>query len=184
MPDRTVLLTGGSGLLGQAAIAAFERDGWRVVAPTRLEADLANADDVARIVEQAGDLHAVAHLVGGFAAAQPIESTPVEDFEAMFALNVRPAYLVLQAAFPKLRASGGPAVCVGSRAGQEPFAGAAGYAASKAALHTLVRTAALEGIRCNAVVPRLIDEPAAVADTIVFLAGDASRAIDGQLIGV
>jgi NAD(P)-dependent dehydrogenase (short-subunit alcohol dehydrogenase family) len=182
VPDRTVLVTGSTGLLGPAVVAAFEREGWRVLAPTRAQADLTRAEDTRRIVAGAGALHALAHLVGGFRAEQPIESTPVEEFESLFALNLRPAYLMLQAAMPALRETGGAAVCVGSRAGEDPFAGAAGYSASKAALHALVRTAATEGVRCNAVVPRVIDDPEALAETIVFLAGERSRALNGALL--
>jgi NAD(P)-dependent dehydrogenase (short-subunit alcohol dehydrogenase family) len=178
----TVIVTGSTGGLGPSVVAAFEGAGWDVVAPTRADADLSRAEDAARVVREAGPLHALAHLVGGFRSEQPIESTPVDDFEAMFALNLRPAYLMLQAAMPALRETGGAAVCVGSRAGEHPFAGAAGYSASKAALHALVRTAAAEGVRCNAVVPRVIDDPAALAETIVFLASDASRALNGALL--
>jgi NAD(P)-dependent dehydrogenase (short-subunit alcohol dehydrogenase family) len=183
--DGTVLITGGGGNLGRSVVAAFEREGWRIFAPGRGEADLEDASQAARIVRECGpQLRAVAHLVGGFADGQPVEDTPVAHFEAMFRLNVRPAYLVLQAAMPVLRANGGAAVCVGSRAGQQPFAGAAGYCASKAALHALVGVVAAEGVRCNAVVPRVIDDPASVAETIVFLCEARSAAISGALIPV
>ena len=99
-------------------------------------------------------LRAVVCSAGGFAGGQPVAETPVEAFEAQFALNLRTAYLTIQAALPRLAAAGGGAiVCVGSRAGQHPFAGAAGYCTSKAALHALAEVVAREhrddGIRCN-----------------------------------
>ena len=86
-------------------------------------------DDVARAVRTAvsdagAPLRAVAHLVGGFAAGQPVAETPLADFEAQFALNLRPAYLLCQAALPRLAAAGGGAICcVSSRAALHPFAG-------------------------------------------------------------
>ena len=42
------------------------------------------------------------NLVGGFASDQPVATTPLADFEAQFALNLRPTYLVTQAALPAL----------------------------------------------------------------------------------
>src|SRR4029079_16722079 len=95
--------------------------------------------------------------VGCFAAGQPVAETPLADFERLFALNLRPTYLVTQAALPRLRAAGGGSiVCVSSSGALEPFAGGAGYAASKAAVIAFARAVAAEGrpdgVRCNAIV--------------------------------
>ena len=174
----TALITGGTGGLGVSVVEAFLADGWRVVVPDILpgphdrlpdaaetvQADLTDPDDVARVVRlAAGDtdqpLRALANLVGGFKADQPVVETPLPDFEALFALNVRPTYLVTQAAFPRLK-DAGSIVCVGSATALEPFAGAAGYAASKAAVIAFAKTVAKEGVRCNVVSPSLIDTPA------------------------
>ena len=60
---------------------------------------------------------AVVNLVGGFALGGRVHETPIEDFEAQLRLNLRPTYLVCQAALPHLQAAGGGAiVCVSSRA--------------------------------------------------------------------
>ena len=131
-----MLITGGTGGLGRAVVAAFAADGWRVVVlDTRdaelegaevVQADLTDADDVARAVaaatgDAAAPLRAVVNLVGGFAAASRSRTTPVEDFEAQFALNLRPTYLVTQAALPALVAAGGGAiVCVSLALGAAP----------------------------------------------------------------
>jgi NAD(P)-dependent dehydrogenase (short-subunit alcohol dehydrogenase family) len=180
MPARTALITGGTGGLGRAVVAAFASNGWRVVVldvrPADLEgaelveADLTDPRDVARAVGAAtadkdAPLQAVANLVGGFAAEQPVAETPVEVFEAQFRLNLRPTYLVTQAALPVLVAAGGGAiVCVSSRSALHPFAGAAGYCASKAAVIAFAQVVAREhaaaGVRCNAVLPQMIDTPA------------------------
>jgi NAD(P)-dependent dehydrogenase (short-subunit alcohol dehydrogenase family) len=219
--DRTVVITGGTGGLGRGVVAEFVAGGWRVVVldmrAAELEgaevvrADLADAADVARAVTVAtGDdgapLHALVNLVGGFAADQPVAETPVETFEAQFTLNLRPTYLVTQAALPALVAAGGGAiVCVSSRSALHPFAGAAGYCASKAAVLTFAQVVAREhaadGVRCNAVLPQMIDTPAnraamppeqhskltppaAIGAVIRFLCSDESAPTTGAAIPV
>jgi NAD(P)-dependent dehydrogenase (short-subunit alcohol dehydrogenase family) len=219
--DRSALITGGTGGLGRAVVAAFAAGGWRVVvpdvAPVELEgaevvaADLTDPNEAARVVEtaaghEAAPLGAVVNLVGGFAADQPVADTPVEVFEAQFRLNLRPTYLVTQAALPALVAAGGGAiVCMSSRSALHPFSGAAGYCASKAAVLTFVQVVAREhaadGVRCNAVVPSMIDTPAnraamppeqhakltppgEIAAVIRFLCSDESAPTTGAAIPV
>jgi NAD(P)-dependent dehydrogenase (short-subunit alcohol dehydrogenase family) len=216
MPERTVLVTGGAGGLGRSVVQTLVADGWQVVVPVESEsdldatdgvrtvvADLTDPDDVARAVRAASDLKAVVNLVGGFAADQPVKDTPIAEFEKLFRLNLRPTYLVTQAALARLH--GGSIVCVGSSAALNPFAGGSGYAASKAAVIAFAKAVAEEGradgIRCNAIVPTQIDTPAnraampesehhklvppeRIAKVVAFLCSDASAAITGQAIGV
>jgi NAD(P)-dependent dehydrogenase (short-subunit alcohol dehydrogenase family) len=219
--ERTALITGGTGGLGRAVVAAFVAGGWRVVvpdvAPAELEgadvvqADLTDPGEVATVVEraaghEAAPLRALVNLVGGFAADQPVATTPLETFEAQFALNLRPTYLVTQAALPALVAAGGGAiVCMSSRAALYPFGGAAGYCASKAAViafaQVVAREHAAEGVRCNAVLPSMIDTPAnraamppeqhanltppaEIAAVIRFLCSDESAPTTGAAIPV
>jgi NAD(P)-dependent dehydrogenase (short-subunit alcohol dehydrogenase family) len=184
--DRTAIVTGGTGGLGAAVVARLLDDGWRVVVPwiverelerverhERLEviqADLFEAAAVQAVVERATDapaapLKGVVNLVGGFAAGGRVHETPIDEFERQFRLNLRPTYLVTQAALPKLLdAGGGAIVCVGTRAAVSPFPGAAGYIASKAAVIAFAQAVAAEyrddGIRCNAILPSVIDTPA------------------------
>ena len=217
--ERTVLITGGTGGLGRAVVGAFVANEWRVVVldarPAELEgaqvlqADLTDPGAVAEVVAAAQDgppLRAVVNLVGGFAADQPVATTPVGEFEAQFALNLRPTYLVTQAALPVLvDAGGGGIVCVASRSALHPFAGAAGYCASKAAVIAFAQVVAREhagdGIRCNAVLPSMIDTPAnrasmpadqhakltppsEIAAVIRFLCSDESAPTTGAAIPV
>src|ERR671925_1902356 len=99
MADRTVIVTGGTGALVRAVVDSYAANDWRVVVldmrPAELEgaevveADLTDPDDVARAVlagttDPGAPLRAVAILVGGFAADQPVAATPVDVFEAQF----------------------------------------------------------------------------------------------------
>jgi NAD(P)-dependent dehydrogenase (short-subunit alcohol dehydrogenase family) len=219
----SVVITGGSGGLGTAVVRRFLADGWRVVATVRgepaeldpgaiaVQADVTDESDVAGAIavataEPAEPLRAVVNLVGGFAAGGRVHETPVGDFEGQFRVNVRPAYLVTAAALPHLiAAGGGSVVCISSRSAVKPFAGAAGYVASKLALLGLVDALAVEyrddRVRVNAVLPSVIDtpsnragspeadfsrwvSPAQIADVIAFLCSDASVATSGAHLPV
>jgi len=203
-------------------VEVLRADGWRVVAPVRADesvpgavvvpqVDAADPDAVARAVavataQPSAPLRAVVTLVGGYAGGAKVHEVPLADFEHQFALNVRPTYVVLQAALPHLVAGGGGAiVCVSSRAAVAPFAGAAGYIASKAAVLSLAQAVAVEyrdaGVRCNTVLPSVIDTPAnrasqpnadhsrwvtpaQIAGVIRFLVGDDSAPTSGAAIPV
>src|SRR5690242_6651250 len=117
---RTALITGGTGGLGAATVAAFVADGWRVVAPVRpghadrlpkgavpVDGDMASESDVtAAVAVAAGDpeapLRAVVNLIGGFASGPLVGETPWSAFEAQLLTNLRPTYLVTAAALPHL----------------------------------------------------------------------------------
>ena len=227
MADRSVLVTGSTGGLGAAVTDAFLAAGWRVVAPqrrqptpkprpdanapVRLVADLTDAQDVARVAEvAAGDpeapLRAVVNLVGGYASTGLVHETPVEEFDRMLALNLRPTHLVTRAALPHLVAAGGGAVvCVAARAAVAPFPGVAGYVTAKAAVLGFASAVAVEyrsaGVRCNTVLPSVIDtptnratmpdadharwvDPAEIASVIRFLASDESAPTSGAAVPV
>lgn len=224
--DRTVLITGGSGGLGAPVTRAFLDAGWRVVVPifdeaerSRLpqdsglwlvDADLFDPDSVKEAVERSAapdaPLRAVINLVGGFAMGGRVHETPVEEFEDQFRLNLRPTYLVSQAAIPHMLGSaGGSIVCVSTRAAVRPFSGAAGYIASKAAVLAFVDALAAEyrddDIRVNAILPSVIDTPGnrasqpdadhsawvtpkQIAEVLLFLCGDGSGVVSGAHVPV
>jgi NAD(P)-dependent dehydrogenase (short-subunit alcohol dehydrogenase family) len=201
--------------------------GWRTVVPwiaarelerlppreglELVEADLFDEQSVAQIVSRAATpgsppLTGLVNLVGGFAAGGRVHETPLEQFEAQFRLNLRATYLVIQAAVPRLlEQGGGSIVCVGSRAAVQPFRGAAGYIASKAAVIAFAQAVSAEylgdGIRCNAILPSVIDtpanrksmpnadhdrwvKPAEIAKVIAHLLSPASAPISGAAIPV
>ena len=224
----TVLVTGATGGLGPAVVAAFLDEGWRVVATSRsgrppqslvgaerlepVATDLFEPADVAEAVTVAtGDrvgapLRALVNLVGGYAKGGLVHETPIQQFERQLTLNLRPTYLVTQAVLPHLvDAGGGAIVCVSARAALAPFRGAGGYATAKAAVLAFSQAVAVEyrkaGVRCNTVLPSIIDtpanrtaEPAAdtsrwvppeqVAAVIRFLCSDESAPTSGAAIPV
>jgi NAD(P)-dependent dehydrogenase (short-subunit alcohol dehydrogenase family) len=225
--DRTVLVTGGTGALGGAVVDVFLEAGWRVVCTwlvaaerdrmgTRdglefVEADLFHEEQVTAAVREAAaaagaPLRAVANLVGGYLAGPRVEELTLEQFEGQFRLNLRPTFLVTRAALPWLvDAGGGGIVCMSARAAERPFAGAAAYAASKAAVATFARSVAVEyrddGVRCNAVLPSVIDtpgnraaepdadhdrwvQPREIAQVIRFLCSDESAPVSGAAVPV
>jgi NAD(P)-dependent dehydrogenase (short-subunit alcohol dehydrogenase family) len=223
----TVIVTGGTGGLGTAVVETMIAAGWHVVAPwvaekelerlpereglTLVKADLLDPGEVAGVVTAATadampPLRAVVNLVGGFAAGGRVHETPIEDFERQFTLNLRPTYLVCQAAIPALLdGDGGAIVCVSSRAGVAPFAGAAGYCASKAAVLAFAKALDAEyadrGVRANAILPSQIDTranresmpaeehgklvpPRQIASVILHLCSDDSAATSGAAVPV
>jgi NAD(P)-dependent dehydrogenase (short-subunit alcohol dehydrogenase family) len=225
--DRTVIVTGGTGGLGVAVVQAFLDAGWRTVVPwvaeheldrvpereglELVQADLFDDGAVRSVVATAtgyggAPLRAVVNLVGGFSAPGKVAEAPIDDFELQFRLNLRPLYLIAAAAIPHLvAAEGGTIVAVSSRAALRPFAGAAGYCSSKAAVLALVACLDAEykdnGVRVNAVVPSVIDtpgnraaqpdadtskwvRPGQIAQTILYLASDASSATSGAAVPV
>jgi NAD(P)-dependent dehydrogenase (short-subunit alcohol dehydrogenase family) len=225
--DCSAIVTGGTGGLGSAVVARLVDDGWRVVVPWVVEAELervpkrdgleliqadlfdrnAVEEVVARATVEAGaPLRGVVNLVGGFAAGPRIDETPIEDFEKQFRLNLRPTYLMVQAAVcPMIDAGGGSIVCVGTRAALQPFKGAAGYISSKAAVIAFSNAVAVEykddGIRCNTILPSVIDtagnrasmpnadfdkwvKPEEIAGVIAFLLSEQSVPTSGAAIPV
>jgi NAD(P)-dependent dehydrogenase (short-subunit alcohol dehydrogenase family) len=224
---KTAIVTGGTGGLGAAVVARLLDDGWRVVVPWIVEdelarlperpgqvlvrADLFDAGEVAQVARTASadadaPVRGLVNLVGGFAMGGKVHETPIEEFERLFRLNLRPTYLMVAAVVPGLLAAGGGSiVCVGSRAALQPFSGAAGYIASKAAVIAFAQAVAADyrsdGIRCNAVLPSTIDTPgnraampkadhsrwvapAAIAAEIAHLLSEDASATSGAAIPV
>jgi NAD(P)-dependent dehydrogenase (short-subunit alcohol dehydrogenase family) len=186
---RTAIVTGGTGGLGAAVVGRLLDDDWRVVVPWVVEHELdrvvlrdgldliqadlfeprAVADVIAAAAANRGaPLRGLVNLVGGFAVGGRVHETPIEEFEQQFRLNVRSTYLMIQAVLPPMLENDPPdrgaIVCVGTRAALQPFRGAAGYISSKAAVIALAQAVAVEYkddlIRCNAVLPSVIDTPA------------------------
>jgi NAD(P)-dependent dehydrogenase (short-subunit alcohol dehydrogenase family) len=178
-----VLVAGGTGALGEAVLRELVDFGYQVSATwvaeqeaQRVESELGEAVRLMRAdlldpagavdaVEAVPDLEAVVNLVGGFSDGPKVHETEPADFQRMIRLNVEPAFNLARAAMPLLSEDGGGAfVGVSARAALRPFPGAAGYITGKAALLAFVQALDAEykgaGVRCNAVLPSVIDTPA------------------------
>jgi len=224
MTGKVVLVTGANGGLGTSVTQALLQAGATVVgvslniqqsdfmhrAFTALAAEISTVESAKNIVESIvkrfGKLDVVVHTVGGFAGGPSIVDTDEATFQRMFDLNLNSAFYLLRAAIPELRKSGsGRLIAIGSRAALEPGPGVGAYSASKAALVSLIRTAALEnkdsGMTANTILPGTIDTPAnrkampganvskwvppaAIASLIVWLCGDGGKEITGAAIPV
>jgi NAD(P)-dependent dehydrogenase (short-subunit alcohol dehydrogenase family) len=224
LTDRVVLITGAKGGLGTHVTRAFLRAGARVAGSSRkisetefdhpeftgIPADLTDGDGARRlameVVERFQRIDALIHVAGGFAYGGPIHETGDDVWDGMMNLNAKAAFHILRAVIPYFREQrSGRIVAIGSRAGVEPAANIAAYAASKAALVSLVRTAALEnrdaGITANVILPGTIDteanqrsdpeadrskwvSPEHLAELAVYLASDGAAEITGAAIPV
>lgn len=221
-----MLVAGGTGALGTAVLDTLldggftvaatwlvERERDRVAAQfagreglTLVQADLMDPDSVASAVDAVADVQAVVNLVGGYAAGFKVHETEPEQFEQMLRLNLRPGFLLARAVMPRFVAAGrGSFVAVSARPALQPFPGAAGYITAKAAVLAFVRALDTEyrdgGVRCNAILPGVIDTPANragqpgadhsrwtapadIAQVIRFLVSDDSTVVTGAAVPV
>jgi len=204
---RTVLITGASGGLGAAVVAAFEAQGDAVIGASHPEYDLTRPEEAARAVAAAGaPLGALVHLMGGFAGGESVAATGDATWRRMMTLNLDSAFYMARAAVPALTAQpGGRIVLIGSRTAVVPAANLAAYNAAKAGVVALGRTLALElaplGATCNVILPSVIDTPAnraampkadwtswvqpsAIAELIRWLASPAASDVNGAVIPI
>lgn len=237
--SRTALVTGASRGIGRATARALAAAGARVivhygkaaneaqslVAEIRASgghadavgADLSAADGAQKLAAQVRDLVGdrldILVANAGIATAASIEEQTVEEFDRMFAVNVRAPFFLVQQLLP-LMSDGASIVLLSSLAARASVGLLPAYAATKGAIDTLVKHfAALlgpRGVRVNAVAPGVIDsdmssfvrtdggrqytlglqaldrigQPDDVADVVAFLASDASRWVTGDTIQV
>ncbi len=186
---KTVVVTGGTGALGQHVVGAYLDAGWQVWinyrqeerfqrllqrvdsrAPLRgLPADLTDEGQVdrffERIHEETGLFDVLVHLAGGFWMGGTIADTPLDRWEAMMRLNLLTTFLCTRKAFSLMKQRpGGKIFTVASRTALDLPAGMGAYSISKAGVIALTRTLAEEGkpyhICANTILPGVIDTPA------------------------
>jgi NAD(P)-dependent dehydrogenase (short-subunit alcohol dehydrogenase family) len=172
--------------------------------------DASNEADVERLFatteKQCGPCDILINAAGMIDPAPLVETSP-DRWDRMFAVNVRSAYLTSRRALPRMveRAEGAivNVASISGVPGPEKFPGFASYNACKAAIIALTEALAVEvkkhGIRVNCVSPGSVDTkmwaaasggaPAdlttdEVAESILFLASDRARAVNGQNLHV
>ncbi|MGD8376280.1 MAG: SDR family oxidoreductase [Acidobacteriota bacterium] len=228
LQDRRALVTGGAGAIGSAVVRSLSGAGARVASAdlpgsppgsgaASLEADLREPGAVAALVEEAdrrlGGLDILVHCAGITRDAVLWKMSP-SDWSEVIRVNLDSAFHLLREATPRMRrGSGGAIVLVASINGERGKFGQSNYAASKAGLIGLARSAARElgrfDIRVNVIAPgwidtpmtaaappefrqRAIDEsalgrvgrPEDVADGVLFLVSGLSRHVTGQVLRV
>ncbi len=198
LQGRTALITGAAGGIGRAVAQALAAEGVRVALLDRdpaglaataascpgsvvLEADVTDEESVAAAVSRAvtalGGLHTVVCCAGiSGPVGSGIEQTTLAQWQAVFAVNVTGAFLVLREALPALRAA--PAASVVLVASDSAFVaseGMAPYCASKAALVQFGRALSVDlagdDVRVVTVSPSIVDTPMSRGDL-----GDAAFA--------
>lgn len=183
---RSVIVTGGFGVLGRAVAQAFRDNGDKVAridfAPSAADAnpggldlggvDLTDAAQAAAAVERVkaelGGVDVLVNVAGGFTWETVGDASPA-TFARMFAMNATTCVTMTSAALPVLRETKGAAIVnIGAGSALVAGAGMGAYAASKQAVHKLTESLAAElsGTDCtvNAVLPSIIDTPVNRAD--------------------
>lgn len=229
--DQKVLIAGGTGGLGRAVSLAFLDQLAKVFVTYRSDSefaalkntadascallegyqvDVTNEAAVRQLIEKLasnnGRIDVLINTVGAYAAGTPLWETEPKVFEEMFALNLRTGYLLARAVVPvMLKQHSGAIVNVAARAAFDHAAGAAAYAASKAAAVAMMDSLAADlkgtGVRVNSVLPSIIDteanrkampqadfakwpKPEDIARVIMFLCSGEAKVIGGASIPV
>ncbi|MBB2926263.1 SDR family NAD(P)-dependent oxidoreductase [Paraburkholderia silvatlantica] len=239
LDGKTALVTGASRGIGRATALVLAAAGARVLVHFGSDEQAANsvvetiraagglADKVAADLSAANGPHELARQVrtlagdrldilvanAGISKNAPIEETTVEDFDRLFAVNVRAPYFLVQQLLPVLGV-GSSVVLLSSLAARSAVGNLSAYAATKGAIDTLVtHFAALlgeRGIRVNAIAPGVVEtdmsnfartdagreftlslqalkrvaQPDDIAGAALFLASDAARWVTGDTLRV
>lgn len=228
---QVVMVAGGTGGLGRTVSLAFLKEDAKVVATYRkqeefstlqieagihasyLQGQQVDVTDIAAVellvesvLAQHGRLDVLVNTVGGYAGGIKLWELDPGVFDRMLALNLRAGFALSRAAVaPMLRQKRGAIVNVAAKASYDHAAGAAAYAASKAAALAMIDSLAADtrgtGVRVNSILPSIIDteanrkampdadftnwpKPEDIARVILFLCSDDAKVIHGAAIPV
>ena len=179
LDGKTALITGGASGIGEAASRAFTLAGAKVIildlnlkageklaaelgsGAHAIECDITNEEQVARAFAQVPHLDILINNAG-IGLVGNIEETEASDFDRVFRINVGGLYKVTKAAMPKLLASHGAIVNIGSVAGLIGVKRRFAYCASKGAVVAMTRQLAVDyptQLRVNCICPGTVDTP-------------------------
>jgi NAD(P)-dependent dehydrogenase (short-subunit alcohol dehydrogenase family) len=204
---KVALISGAAGGIGGATARKFAAEGWIVLLTDRDEAGLASIgreisgsrcfagdirarstcfDIVDWALGETGRLDALVNAAGIWREG-PTEACSEEDFDSVFAVNVKGLYFLAAAAIPALKRSEGVIVNLSSDAGIQGNQGAALYCASKGAVTLFTKALALElapdGVRVNAVCPGDVIGPMLAFQARRYGNGDEQGYLDRLLTG-
>lgn len=211
---KVAIVTGASSGIGRATAELFENQGAHVVTFARSDGtvtgDVSDPNAIERLFAETerrfGPCDVLVNCAGMIDPAALVETT-IERWRRMFAVNVDGIYLTCRRALPLMLERGRGAIVnvasISGVPGPDKFPGWVSYCASKGAVISLTEALAVEvksaGVRVNAVSPGSVDTkmwaeasggaPAAmtaeeIAETILFLASDRSRPMNGQNLNV
>ncbi|MGA7671232.1 MAG: glucose 1-dehydrogenase [Nitrolancea sp.] len=185
LTGRVALITGGGSGIGRAISIVFAQEGAQVVTASRtlahaketarlaggdtlaLQVDVSDEASVQRMVDAAierfGRVDILCNNAGTGTNKSIVEVEP-EEWDRVFAVNVRGVYLCTRAVLPQmLERHDGVIVNIASVLGLVGVPKRAAYCASKGAVITLTKQVATEfageGIRCNCICPGTVDSP-------------------------
>ena len=226
--NRVAIVTGASSGIGRATaellvargarVAIFARSAGKLKALARkhdglmlaVPGDVSDVDSVERVFAETESRFGPCDILindAGTYVSKRIERMSERDWDRVFAVNVRGAFLTTRRAVKTMIARRSGAIVnvssISGVIGPEKFPGFSAYCASKAALIEFTESAAVElkehGIRINCVSPGSVDTrmwavasggapaamtPEEVAEVICFLASDRARAVNGQDVHV
>lgn len=231
LKDKVALIAGGTGGLGSAVSQAFLAEGAKVIVtyrrkqefddlkkiigsgasnPVAFDVDVTDHAAVQKLIStiasENGSVDFLVSTVGAYAGGVKLWETRPDVFDQQLRLNLISGYVLCRAVVPlMLKQRSGAIVSVASKAAVDHAAGAAAYAASKAAAVAMMDSLAADlkatGVRVNSVLPSIIDTPANrnampgadfakwpkpedIARVILFLCSDDARLIHGAAIPV
>jgi 3-oxoacyl-[acyl-carrier protein] reductase len=186
LQDKVAIVTGAGSGMGEAIAQTYAREGAKVAvldvneqAAQRVAAaiganaapvacDVTRRDDLARAVAATlkafGKVDILVNNAGVTHVNKPLMEIGEDEFDRVFAVNVKGVFLGIQAVVPEMRkAGGGVIITIGSTAGLRPRPGLSAYNATKGAVHNLTKTLAVElapdKIRVCAIAPVATDTP-------------------------
>lgn len=187
---RRILVTGGTGALGQVVTKRLLLAGNKVATTWRadnelerlvsdlgspgdelvlVEADVTDPDGVDLAVDEAGSqlggIDALVHLVGSWKGGEEVHEHSLETWTRMIDINLTSSFLCCRAVLPWMRKSEwGRIVLVSARTARFDRAGQAAYSIAKAGVGLLAEVISEEnhsyGVTANAIAPSILDTPA------------------------